>query len=195
MYGFLIDDGYIVFWLIHVLIIQQDRFQLCSLSMLRLMSWVVLPFSTSLSCHSARKACLELQNSHFKKRRKTFTHGESCQSGRMRGMRKCFCLALNQLLQRSLLSLRARVICWMMDSASSPSASRRMTGWEVYCEEWKFLESRNQPYRETKHTNPKGICCYVYGFLMMLGTSFFDWFMCWVLNKSGSYLGVCSSTL
>ena len=27
------------------------------------------------------------------------------------------------------LSKRARVILWMMDSATSPSASRRMTGW------------------------------------------------------------------
>jgi len=24
---------------------------------------------------------------------------------------------------------------WMMDSATSPSAPRRMTGWEAYCEE------------------------------------------------------------
>ena len=128
-------------------------------------------------------------------RKKTFFLWSRFSLVRVRSVRKCSSPPLNHLLQRSLLSLRARVICWMMDSASSPSASRRMTGWEVYCEEWKFLESRNQPYRETKHTNPKGICCYVYGFLMVLGTSFFDWFMCWVLNKSGSYLGVCSSTL
>ena len=92
------------------------------------MNWVFLLISTSLSCHSARKACLELQNSHFKKRRKTFTHGESCQSGRMRGMRKCFCLALNQFLQWSPFSRMTRVIYWMMDSATSPLAPRRMTG-------------------------------------------------------------------
>tara|TARA_Y100000031_G_scaffold114615_1_gene126764 strand:+ start:217 stop:456 length:240 start_codon:yes stop_codon:yes gene_type:complete len=33
------------------------------------------------------------------------------------------------------LAQSARVIFWMMDSASSPSAPRRMTGWEAYSEE------------------------------------------------------------
>ncbi|MEC8185344.1 MAG: hypothetical protein VX208_09670 [SAR324 cluster bacterium] len=32
-------------------------------------------------------------------------------------------------------SRRARVIFVMMDSATSPSAPRRMTGWETYYEE------------------------------------------------------------
>ena len=128
-------------------------------------------------------------------RKKTFFLWSRFSLVLVRSVWKCSSPAQNQRLQRSLLSLRARVICWMMDSASSPSASRRMTGWEVYCEEWKFLESRNQPYRETKHTNPKGICCYVYGFLMMLGTSFFDWFMCLALNKSSSNHVVCSWAL
>ena len=36
--------------------------------------------------------------------------------------------ALTHSLQQSSLSRRARVICWMMDSATSPSVSRRMTG-------------------------------------------------------------------
>ena len=42
-------------------------------------------------------------------------------------MRKCFGLALNQRMLRSPLSRRARVIYWMMDSATSPLAPRRMT--------------------------------------------------------------------
>ena len=32
-----------------------------------------------------------------------------------------------------------------MDSATSPSASRRMTGWEANCEGWKFKDQRSQP--------------------------------------------------
>ena len=139
------------------------------------MNWVFLLISTSLSCHSARRACPELQNSHFKKRRKTFTHGESCQSGRMRGMRKCFCLALNQFLQWSPFSRMTRVIYWIMDSATSPSASRRMTEWGGILRRVKVLGiekliiERNQPYRETNHTNQKGNWCYLYGFLIDTG--------------------------
>ena len=30
----------------------------------------------------------------------------------------------------------------------------------------KLIIERNQPYRETKHTNQKGNWCYVYGFLI-----------------------------
>jgi hypothetical protein len=33
------------------------------------------------------------------------------------------------------LSRMARVNCSIMDSATSPSAPRRMTRWEAYCEE------------------------------------------------------------
>ena len=54
---------------------------------------------SSPTCHSARRACPELQNPHFKKRRKTFTHGESCQSGRMRGDGKCSSPALTLRLR------------------------------------------------------------------------------------------------
>ena len=38
------------------------------------------------------------------------------------------------------LSRMARVNCSIMDSATSPSAPRRMTGWEAYSEEWKFSD-------------------------------------------------------
>ena len=55
--------------------------------MLRLMSWAVLPFSNSLSCHSARKACLELQNRHFKKLKKLLP-GVRFPSGRLRVLAK-----------------------------------------------------------------------------------------------------------
>ena len=49
------------------MIIQQKRFQLCRLSMYRLISWFLFNSATSLSCHSARRACPELQNPLFQK--------------------------------------------------------------------------------------------------------------------------------
>ena len=49
-----------------------------------------------------------------------------------------------------------RVICWRMDSGTSPSAPRRMTGWGECWEEWKFY------FKVTKH---KGVRCFVYGVL------------------------------
>ena len=127
-------------------------------------------------------------------RMKTFFLWSRFSLGRMRSVWKCSSPALNQRMRLFPLSRREGVICWKMDSATSPSAPRRMTGWGVYCEEWKFSKLRNQTYWETKHTNQKGNWCYVYRILMMLGISFFDWFMCWLFNKSGSYRGVCSLT-
>ena len=40
---------------------------------------------------------------------------------------------------------RARVNYSNMDSASSPSAPRRMTGWKQFIEEWKFSDPSFQP--------------------------------------------------
>ena len=51
------------------------------------MNWVFLLISTSLSCHSARKACLELQNRHFKKLKKLLP-GVRFPSGRLRVLAK-----------------------------------------------------------------------------------------------------------
>ena len=73
-----------------------------------------LSFCTkSIPARSCRIHC-------FKKRRKTFSLGRRCPSGRMRGGGKCSSPALNHRLQRSPLSRRMRVIFWMMDSATSP---------------------------------------------------------------------------
>ena len=63
---------------------------------------------TSLSCHSARRACPELQNPHFKKRRKTLSLGRRYPPGRMRGGGKSSSPALTHRLRRSPLSLGAR---------------------------------------------------------------------------------------
>jgi len=54
---------------------------------------------------------------------------------------------------------------------------------------WRYT-AKSESFRMWE-TNQKGIWCYVYRFLMMPGTLFFDWLMCWVLNKSGSYRAVC----
>ena len=79
---------------------------------------------TSPSCHSARRACPELENPLFQKAKNNLLPGEKVPvSERMRGVRKCFCLALTHRLRRSPLSRRARVIFWMMDSATSPFGS------------------------------------------------------------------------
>ena len=63
---------------------------------------------------------------------------------------------------------RARVLCWMLDSATSPSAPRRMTGWEG------SAKSESFHFRVTNHN---GVWCFMYwsvfdamssGFGMML---------------------------
>ena len=59
------------------------------------------------------------------------------------------------------LSKRARVILWMMDSATSPSASRRMTG-------GGGRHDVNSESSLTRETNRKEICCYVHWLGMML---------------------------
>ena len=56
----------------------------------------------------------------FKQRRKTFSLGRRCPSGRMRAGGKCSTPALTHRLRRSPLSRRAGVILWMMDSATPP---------------------------------------------------------------------------
>ena len=48
-------------------------------------------------------------------------------------------------------SQRARVIFWMMDSATSPSAPRRMTGQRHTAKDESF---------QTRETDQKKICCH-----------------------------------
>ena len=69
-----------------------------------------------------------------------------------------------------------------VDSATSPSASRRMTGLGGILWRWKVFGLEKPTKRESGVT---GV------FFMMLGTLFFDWIICWVLNKSGSYRAFC----
>ena len=158
------------------------------------MNWVFLLISTSLSCHCARKACLELQNRHFKKLKKLLP-GVRFPSGRLRVLGKVLFHGPQPTYATVPLSRRAKVNLgmWILRLRLWLRAE-----WQVGKYTAKSESSRN---RETNHienlniTNQKGIWCYVYRILMMLGISFFAWFMCWLFNKSGSYLAVCSCTL
>ena len=86
------------------------------------MNWFLLSFyhltlmsfcTEGIPARSCRIHC-------YKKRRKTFSLERRCPSGRMRGGGKCSSKALTHRLRSSLLSRSARVILWMMDSATSP---------------------------------------------------------------------------
>ena len=58
-------------------------------------------------------------------------------------------------------------------------------------------KSENSRNRENNHIEKpniptkKGFVVMCIEFWLILGTSFFDWYMCWVLNKSGSNCAVC----
>ena len=73
------------------------------------------------------RSCPELQNPLYQKAKENLLPGDLCPSGRLRGGGKCSLPALTHHLLSYHLSRSARVILWMMDSATSPSAPRRMT--------------------------------------------------------------------
>ena len=160
------------------------------------MNWVFLLISTSLSCHSARRACPELQNPHFQKVKQNHLLGVWFPSERLRVLAKVLFPGTHPQsatilpLPEGEGNLMDDGFCDFAFGSAQNDRGGKFTA--------KSESSRNW---ETNHienlniTNQKGIWCYVYRILMMLGTSFFDWFMCWLFNKSGSYLGVCSSTL
>ena len=81
----------------------------------------------------------------FKKRRKTFSLAirGPCQDG-WGILKRGSSPNLNQRLRRTPLSRRTRVIPGIMDSATSPSAPRRMTRWEANYEDWRFSDLKNQ---------------------------------------------------
>ena len=78
-----------------------------------------------------------------------------------------------------------------VDSATSPSASRRMTGGrEAWCEDGRF---------GIRETNQKGVWHYGISFIIDARYIVFCWFICWGLickstnyfNLSGSYRAFC----
>jgi hypothetical protein len=84
---------------------------------------------SSPTCHSARRACPKLQNPlpHFVK--KKLLPGDKVPARADEGCEKVLFTGPLPPSATAPLLRRARVILWMMDSATSPSASRRMTGW------------------------------------------------------------------
>ena len=81
----------------------------------------MLSFCTeSIHARSCRIHC-------FKMRRKNMSLGRRCPSGRMRGGGKCSSPALTHRLRRPP-SRRARVILWMMDSATPPCGCAQNDG-------------------------------------------------------------------
>ena len=83
-------------------------------------AWESVPIASHLSFCTKGIPARSCRIHCFKKRRKTFSLGRRCPSGRMRGGGKCSTPALTHRLRRSPLSRRAGVILWMMDSATPP---------------------------------------------------------------------------
>ena len=106
---------------------------------------------TSPSCHSARRACPELQNPQFQKTKDHLLPGEKVPARVDEGWGKVFLSGLHPPSGTVPVSRRARVIFWMMDSETSPSVPRRMTGERqtAKCESFQIKESIQ-----------KDICCY-----------------------------------
>ena len=174
------DAVYSGFGLIHVLSIKQVRILVCSSSRHTLMNSILFPLLPHPPCHSAKRACLELQHPRFQcspltpvsfcteglpgvaestvfiSEGKPFPWGEFVRQGGWGMAKKGSSTTLTHRLWRSPLSRRTRVLCWMMDSATSPSAPHRMTGGGRY---W---ESDIYYFRET---NQKWVWCFVYGSL------------------------------
>ena len=147
------------------------------------MNWFLLPLSPHphviLHAGLARSCRIHC----FKKRRKTFSLGRRCPSGRMRGGGKCSSPALTHRLRRSPLSRRARVIFGMMDSATSPSAPRRMTGWCGVLGRVKVFISEKPTLRES------GPLCI--GHWLMLCVLALDWYCAYWLLFDAVCIGYC----
>ena len=89
-------------------------------------------FSSLPACHSARRACPELQNPLLQKAKENLLPGEKAPVRADEGVaKKESSPNLTQRLRRSPLFQRTKVIPGMMDSATSPAAPRRMTRWKV----------------------------------------------------------------
>ena len=83
-------------------------------------AWESVPIASHMSFCTKGIPARSCRIHCFKKRRKTFSLGRRCPSGRMRGGGKCSTPALTHRLRRSPLSRRVGVILWMMDSATPP---------------------------------------------------------------------------
>ena len=118
-------------------------------------------------------------------RKKTFFLWSRFSLVRVRSVWKCSSPAHNQRMRRSPLSRREGVICWKMDSATSPSALRRMTGWEWkhrfrYSSRIIHLSHFGVESAESKHTNLKGFVAMCIGF-------WWYWVHCFLIGSCVDY--------
>ena len=96
--------------------------------------------ATSLSCHSARRACPELQNPLIKCKGKPFHLGRRSPAGQVRGPEKVF-FPVHHLFLLTVPPLLEGLSSFMsVDSATSPSASRRMKGVGGMMWRWKVWD-------------------------------------------------------
>ena len=165
----MIDTKTIVCWLIHEFDIEQKQFILCRLrlnALKKLLSSSILSPLSHVILHAGLARSCRIH--FFKKQRKTFSFGRRCVSGRKRSMRKCFCPVLTHHLRRSLLSRRARVIVWMMDSANSPFGSSQNDKVGVILRRLKVLGLKKTTKRKT------GVMCISFGLLLCAMAN--DWY-------------------
>ena len=120
MHWFLIDAMCIDFLLIHEFDIEHGQFILPFVTV-DFKAQISFSTLTSSSCHSARRACPELQNPLYQKAKENLLPGEKVPIRADEGWGNCSCKALTHRLRRSPFSRRARVIVWMMDSATPHS--------------------------------------------------------------------------
>ena len=161
-----------------MLIIQQERFQLCLLSMHRFISWFFLPFCLLNLMSFCTQGFPGVAESTFQKVKENLLPGVRFPSGRLRVLGKVLFPGTHpQSTKVSPLpegegNLLDDGFCdFAFGSAQNDRVGSILRRVKVLGIEKPTLQ-RDQTYQ------PKGICCYVYRILMMLGTSFFDWFMC-----------------
>ena len=178
------------FGLIHVFSIEQEQLISCSLLLHTLINWILLPIShlTLMSfCTQGLPGVAESTVSKSEGKQSPWREGAG-QGGW--GVEERVFVRPSPTVCDGPPSPGARVILWMMGSATLPSATRRMTGWG-----WQFY------FRVTNH---KGVWWFVYGgliyalcsgFGMMLFLLVIDWFMSLIKNKGSSFGVVCSCIL
>ena len=145
------------FGLIHVFDKEHMQFILCSFS--RKLYWTrfVLPSFNPPSCHSARRACPELQNPLSLLAKNNLLPGEKVPLRADEGCEKVLFPGPHPQSVTVPPLPRAKVILSMIDSATSPSASGRMTGGGGR------HAVKNESFW-TRESNRKEICFYVHWF-------------------------------
>ena len=140
VYRFLIDASYIVFWLIHVLSIEQERFKSCRLSMHRLMSWFLLPFCHLTPMSFCTQGLPGVAESTFQKVKENLhpwgevpvRADEECEKVLFHGPQPTYATVP--------LSRRAKVNLGMWILRLRLLLRAEWLRREIYCEEWKFSE-------------------------------------------------------